>query len=120
MVRKVLLATSVTFFCTGIALGVKLAALEGHLDFLRPAHYISLFILIASYILSWVAMTWMASPDKFSVSSKQWIAFMFTILMAIFWFGRYLFTIADAAESLSAQERETENIKMGEGNPRGP
>ena len=40
-------------------------------------------------------MTWMASPNKFNVRPKQWIAFGFTLLMAFFWWGRYVFTIAD-------------------------
>jgi len=41
----------------------------------------------------------MASPEKFQIRPKQWIAFSFTLLMAIFWWGRYVFTIADTAET---------------------
>ena len=94
-----LIGLSAALVVSGIGVGVYIADKEGQLNFLKTAHYISLFILIVSYILSWVAMTWMASPEKFQIRPKQWIAFSFTLLMAIFWWGRYVFTIADTAET---------------------
>ena len=94
-----LIGLSAALVVSGIGVGVYVADKEGQLNFLKTAHYISLFILIVSYILSWVAMTWMASPEKFQIRPKQWIAFSFTLLMAIFWWGRYVFTIADTAET---------------------
>jgi hypothetical protein len=94
-----LIGLSAALVVSGIGVGVYVADKEGQLNFLKTAHYISLFILLVSYILSWVAMTWMASPEKFQIRPKQWIAFSFTLLMAIFWWGRYVFTIADTAET---------------------
>jgi len=94
-----LIGLSAALVVSGIGVGVYIADKEGQLNFLKTAHYISLFILLVSYILSWVAMTWMASPEKFQIRPKQWIAFSFTLLMAIFWWGRYVFTIADTAET---------------------
>ena len=94
-----LIGLSAALVVSGIGVGVYIADKEGQLNFLKTAHYISLFILIVSYILSWVAMTWMASPEKFQIRPKQWIAFSFTLLIAIFWWGRYVFTIADTAET---------------------
>ena len=99
MSSTLLILLSIGLIGGGMAVGTYVANKEGQLDFLRTAHYISLFILIAAYILSWVAMTWMTSPEKFEVRPKQWIAFGFTLLMAIFWWGRYIFTVADTAET---------------------
>lgn len=86
---------AILFIVVGLSLGVYAAKLYGQLAFLTYAHYVSLFLLLMAYILSWVAMTWMASPNKFNVRPKQWIAFGFTLLMAFFWWGRYVFTISD-------------------------
>lgn len=99
MSSTLLILLSIGLIGGGMAIGTYVANKEGQLDFLRTAHYISLFILIAAYILSWIAMTWMSSPKKFEVRPKQWIAFGFTLLMAIFWWGRYVFTVADTAET---------------------
>ena len=97
MVNYGLIGLSAALVVSGLGVGVYVADKEGQLSFLKTSHYISLFILIVAYILSWIAMTWMANPDKFVVRPKQWIAFSFTLLMAIFWWGRYVFTIADTA-----------------------
>lgn len=100
MVEYGLIGLSAALMVAGIGVGVYVADKEGQLSFLKTAHYISLMILIVAYILSWLAMTWMANPNKFQVRPKQWIAFSFTLLMAIFWWGRYVFTIADTAETV--------------------
>tara|TARA_Y100001963_G_scaffold117233_1_gene163089 strand:+ start:118 stop:426 length:309 start_codon:yes stop_codon:yes gene_type:complete len=99
MVNYVLIGLSAALFVSGIGLAIYIADAEGQLDFLQPAHYISLLIFLLAYILTWVGMTWMTNPDKFEVRPKQWVAFGFTILMAVFWWGRYIFTIADTAET---------------------
>ena len=95
-----LISFAILLIFLGMALGTYVANREGQLDFMRTSHYISLFILIIAYILSWVAMTWMTGPEKFEVRPKQWIAFGFTLLMAIFWWARYIFTVADTSETL--------------------
>lgn len=99
MSTYVLIALSILLFSSGIGLGIYIATKEGQLDFIKRAHVISLFILLLSYTLSWFAMTWMTNPDKLEIRPKQWIAFGFTILLAIFWWGRYMFTVADTAET---------------------
>lgn len=99
MSTRVMISLSVLLFGSGIGLGIYTARKEGQLDFIKTAHIASLFILLLSYILSWFAMTWMTNPDKLEVRPKQWVAFGFTILMAVFWWGRYVFTVADTAET---------------------
>lgn len=99
MPSKVLIPTSIVLFTSGIGLGIYAAYSDGHLYFIKLAHILSLLILIISYTLSWLSMTWMTNPDKFEVRPKQWVAFGFTLLMAVFWWGRYVFTIADTAET---------------------
>ena len=99
MSTPILISLSILLFGSGMGLAVYIAHKEGQLDFIKTAHIISLFILLISYILSWLAMTWMTNPDKFEVRPKQWMAFGFTVLMAIFWWGRYVFTVADTAET---------------------
>ena len=99
MVNYGLIGLAVVLFASGIGLGVYIASSAGQLNFLQPAHYVSLILLVIAYIISWVAMTWMSNPDKFEIRPKQWIAFGFTLLMALFWWGRYVFTIADTAET---------------------
>ena len=99
MVNYFLIGLSAALFISGIGLGIYIAESEGQLQFLKTAHYISLCIFLIAYILTWIGMTWMSSPDKFEVRPKQWVAFGFTLLMAVFWWGRYVFTIADTAET---------------------
>ena len=99
MSNTILILLSIGLVISGLGVATYVANREGQLNFLSTAHYVSLFILIAAYILSWVAMTWMTNPKKFEVRPKQWIAFGFTLLMAIFWWGRYIFTVADTAET---------------------
>ena len=90
---------AILLIISGIGVGTYVANREGQLDFIKLSHYISLLLFIIAYILSWIAMTWMSNPNKFQVTPKQWIAFGFTILMAVFWWARYVFTIADTAET---------------------
>jgi hypothetical protein len=99
MNTTVLTIISIVLIFAGLSVATYTANREGQLSFLKTAHYVSLFILIAAYILSWIAMTWMANPNKFEIRPKQWIAFAFTLLMAVFWWGRYIFTVADTAET---------------------
>jgi len=99
MVNYYLIGLAGVLVVTGFGIGIYVAEKEGQLAFLKNAHYVSLFILIVAYIATWIAMTWMANPEKFMVRPKQWIAFVFTLLMAVFWWGRYVFTIADTAET---------------------
>jgi hypothetical protein len=99
MSTKTLAAISALSFSGGIGLAIYTAHREGYLYFIKTAHIASLFILLVSYTLSWFAMTWMTNPQKLEIRPKQWVAFGFTILLAVFWWGRYVFTVADTAET---------------------
>ena len=99
MVNYGLIGLAAALFISGLGLGVYIAESEGQLNFLTSIHYICLGLFLIAYILTWVGMTWMSSPKKFEVRPKQWVAFGFTILMAVFWWGRYVFTIADTADT---------------------
>ena len=99
MVNYALAGLSFFLILAGFGVGIYIAHQEGQLKFLRTAHYITLMLFLAAYIITWVGMTWISSPDKFEVRPKQWIAFIFTIFMAVFWWARYVFTIADTAET---------------------
>ena len=99
MVNIALVSASTVLVTSGFGLATYVASQEGLIGFIGTPHILSLLIMLVSYVLSWVAMVWMANPEKFDVRPKQWIAFVFTLLMAIFWWGRYVFTIADTAET---------------------
>lgn len=90
---------AVIIILIGLGVGFYGARNEGLLDFIKPAHYISLLILLVSSVLAWFAMTWMSNPSKLEVKPKQWIAFVFSLFMSLFFWARYMFTIADTAET---------------------
>ena len=94
-----LISLSAILMLAGFGLGIYIAEKEGELGFLEFAHWVSLVILLFSFTLSWVAMVWMTNPKKFKVESKQWVALAFTIIMAVFWWARYAFTVADTAKT---------------------
>ena len=66
------------------------------ISFLRTPHWVSLFILIAAGIMTWIAMVWMVNPN-FKISSKQWISFGFTIGISMLWWARYVYVTSDVA-----------------------
>ena len=99
MVKYGLIGLAAALFISGLGLGVYIADSEDQLTFLTTRHYVTLILFLIAYIITWIGMTWLATPPdhNFEVKPKQWIAFGFTILMAIFWWGRYVFTIADTS-----------------------
>jgi hypothetical protein len=99
MINYGLIGLSLILVISGFGVGVYIAEQEGQLTFLKTAHYVTLLIFLTAYILTWIGMTWLSNPDKFEVRPKQWIAFIFTLFMAFFWWARYVFTIADTAET---------------------
>ena len=95
----ILVSLAIILMLSGFVLAIYIANSNGQLSFLEYAHWISLCILLISFSLSWVAMVWMTNPKEFKVESKQWIALGFTVLMAVFWWARYAFTVADTAKT---------------------
>ncbi len=101
-------SASVAFILTGFALIIWMGARNNYLAFLGLAHWVSLALLVIAGILTWISMVWMIHPSKFRVESKQWVSLGFSILIAILWWGRYAYTVADAAEE--AEEDEASSL----------
>jgi len=79
---------------------------QGFFDFLSYAHYASLVLLIGAGLLTWAAMVWMVSPDKFKVEKKQYISLGISVFISILWWGRYAYTVAD-----NADDNNSSNVK---------
>lgn len=85
----------VLFLSAGTFFGIKLLTNNGLTDFLKPAHYYSLVILIFSGIISWFAMVWMLNPNEFKVNNKQKLSLGASVIISILLWARYAFTIAE-------------------------
>ena len=95
MDTNLLIFLSFIFFAISIYLAILAAKNEKMLAFLTSAHYISLIIILIGSILTWVALTWMTNPDKFIVTPKQKISLVFSILLGLFFWGRFVFVVSD-------------------------
>ncbi len=105
VVRDVpLLITSVVFIVIGFGLVIWWAKRASYFKFLRPAHYYALALFLVAGILTWVGLIFPVNPDKFEVSGKQWIALAFSILISIFWWGRYVFSISPNTELVEEED----------------
>ena len=94
----ILIFLSIIFFILSICLAIFAANREKMLDFLSTAHYVSLLIILLGSVLTWVALTWMSDPEEFNVKPRQRIALVFSLLLGIFFWGRFVFTIEDDVE----------------------
>lgn len=99
------LSLCIVFYSIGTFFAIKLISDSKLTDFLRPAHYYSLIILLVAGILSWIAMVWMLNPLEFKVNSKQKISLGMSIVISILMWARYAFTIA---------ENQTEDVAVKE------
>ena len=99
MVTNILIFLSVLFFIVSVILAILAARREGMLTFLTTAHYVSLIIIILGSVTTWIALTWMTSPKKFNVKPRQKLALVFSILLGIFFWGRFIFTIQEDSET---------------------
>lgn len=99
---NILLATVIIGTLGSFAGGIYLGYKYGHIQFLQTAHYVSLVFLLIAGILTWAAMVWMVHPSQFKVTTKQYISLFFSILISFLWWGRYAFTIAEAAADSEA------------------
>lgn len=82
-------------FTIGTAFAIKLMINNGFTDFLKPAHYYSLLILLIAGIISWIAMVWMLNPNDFKVNTNQKISLGMSIVISILMWARYAFTISE-------------------------
>lgn len=73
----------------------------GKLDFIKPAHWWSLLIVIISGVLSWIAMVWILSPTKFEPSKNQWISLGFACVISVVWWASYIYLVADESNENS-------------------
>lgn len=99
MDTNVLIVLAIIFFILSIIFSIMAAKQEKMLDFLSTAHYVSLIIILIGSIATWVALTWMSDPEEFNVKPKQKIALVFSILLGLFFWGRFVFTVADNTET---------------------
>ena len=97
-------SVSLALILVGFGLIIWMGVRNDYLAFLKLAHWVSLFLLVLAGIFTWVAMVWMIHPSKFRVESKQWVSLGFSILIAILWWGRYAYTVADTAEEAENEE----------------
>ena len=98
MGTNILIFLSIIFFVLAICLSVIAAKREKMLEFLTTAHYVSLGIILLGSVLTWVALTWMSDPEEFNVKPRQRIALVFSLLLGLFFWGRFVFTIEDDVE----------------------
>lgn len=104
-----IVSASAAFVILGIGLTIWMGYRNGYLAFLGLAHWVSLALLILAGIFTWVAMVWMIHPSEFKVNNKQWVSLGFSIFISILWWGRYAYTVSDAAEE--AEEEEASSLK---------
>ena len=83
------------FLSAGTYYAIKVLSNNGLTDFLRPAHYYALIILIFSGIISWFATVWMLNPNEFKVNNKQKLSLVASIIISILLWARYAFTISE-------------------------
>ena len=82
-------------FTIGTGFAIKIMINNGYTDFLKSAHYYSLFILLIAGIISWIAMVWMLNPSNFKVNTNQKISLGMSIVISILMWARYAFTISE-------------------------
>jgi hypothetical protein len=90
-----------TFSIMGILAGliglIYLGYKNNFISFLKTPHWVSLVILIAAGMMTWVAMVWIVNPN-FNVTNKQWISFGFSIAISFLWWLRYVYTVSETAD----------------------
>jgi len=89
---------SAVFLFFGFFFLIALAKKNGMLDFLTPAHWYSLVIMVIAGILAWVSYVWILHPEGFKVNKKQWISLVFSILISVLLWARYSYTVDDSDE----------------------
>ena len=95
------LTLCILFYSMGSFFAIRMATENGLTDFLKPAHYYSLLLLLIAGVLSWISMVWMLSPLKFEVNNKQKISLVISVVISILLWARYAFTIAENQTGLA-------------------
>ena len=89
------LSLCVVFYSIGTFFAIRILNDNGLIDFLKPAHYYSLVLLLFAGVISWISMVWMLNPSDFKVNDKQKISLGLSIVISVLLWARYAFTIAE-------------------------
>ena len=79
---------------------IYLGKKNGLVQFLKPAHFWSLLLLIIAGILTWAAMVWIVNLDLNykTINSKQYISLATSLLISVLWWARYVYTVSEVVE----------------------
>ena len=80
-----------------IGILIYLGKKNGLVEFLEPAHFWSLLLLIIAGILTWAAMVWIVNLDLSAktINSKQYVSLATSLMISVLWWGRYVYTVSD-------------------------
>lgn len=91
------LAAGVILLVVGIVVLITTVKNEGHFDFIKPAHWWSLLIVLISGVMSWVSMVWILEPNKNPITEPdktQLVSLGFSCVISVVWWASYIFLVA--------------------------
>lgn len=79
---------------------IYLGKKNGLVQFLEPAHFWSLLLLVIAGVLTWAAMVWIVNLDLSpkTINTKQYISLATSLLISVLWWGRYVYTVSDVVK----------------------
>ena len=91
----------VAIFC-GVTIFISIGVLiylgkkNGLVEFLEPAHFWSLLLLIMAGLLTWAAMVWIVNLDLSTntITSRQYVSLGTSLMISVLWWGRYVYTVS--------------------------
>jgi uncharacterized membrane protein YbhN (UPF0104 family) len=88
----------VIFAAVGVL--IYLGKKNGLVQFLEPAHFWSLLLLVIAGVLTWAAMVWIVNLDLSpkTINSKQYVSLVTSLLISVLWWGRYVYTVSDVVK----------------------
>ena len=89
-----LIYISVVVTLLGIGAGIYLAYTNGYINFIERIDLLSLGMMIIASILIWAGMIFMVNGSFQKPDSRQWVAFVATVLIAILWWMRFLYSLS--------------------------
>lgn len=95
---------SFLFLFFGFFFLLAMAKKNGMVEFLTPAHWYSLVIMVIAGVLAWISYVWILNPDGFKVNQKQWISLVFSILISVLLWARYSYTVDDTDEGIDVKK----------------
>lgn len=90
-----LIILAVVVAVLGILAAIVVAYKNNYMNFITRAHIWSLLLLLVAGGLTWMSMVWITHPTRFRVTKKQWVSLVMSLLIAVLWFMRYAYVIAD-------------------------